>query len=253
MHLVLAPPMVFQLAPPYERFEVIPEPETLAPSELPDAALLAIGVESPQETWGEMEALVPRLRARYPAAPLVIRVGPRSADGDLEWVRRAGMLRVRAVLFEGEPPLPTLRRVLTDATGLAEDVEQWVNVRTPGLPPTVVRLIAEIVRLAPRFGEVGPLLNSLGHAERTVRTWFRRSGMPGPGKWLAAAHAVRAALRMQAEDGAPLLALAVECGYSDHSSLSRQCLRLFGVRPGVIRRTLGWEWLLDRWLRRASL
>jgi AraC-like DNA-binding protein len=50
----------------------------------------------------------------------------------------------------------------------------------------------------------------------------------------------------------PLLTVAVEGGYSDHSSLSRQSLRLFGVRPGAIRPTLGWEWLLDRWLRRAS-
>ena len=66
------------------------------------------------------------------------------------------------------------------------------------------------------------------------------------------AHATRAALRMQAEPAAPLLALAVECGYSDHSSLSRQCLRLFGVRPGRIRGMLGWEWLMDRWLKRTE-
>jgi AraC-like DNA-binding protein len=167
-------------------------------------------------------------------------------------MQRAAGLRIRGVLFEGEPPRQTLRRMLTDTTMLAEDVEQWVMMREPGLPVTVVQLIGEIVRLAPRFSDVGTLLESLGLAERTVRTWFRRAGVPGPGKWLAAAHAIRAALRMQAEDAAPLLALAVECGYSDHSSLSRQCLRLFGVRPGAIRRTLGWEWLLDRWMRRAG-
>ena len=113
-------------------------------------------------------------------------------------------------------------------------------------------MIGLIVRLAPGFTEVSALLSTLGHAERTVRTWFRRAGVPGPGKWLAAAHAVHAALRLQAEESVPLLTIAVECGYSDHSSLSRQSLRLFGVRPGVIRRTLGWEWLLDRWLRRMS-
>ncbi|MEO7477010.1 MAG: helix-turn-helix domain-containing protein, partial [Gemmatimonadales bacterium] len=190
--------------------------------------------------------------ARFPAAPLVLRIGPRAGTGDLEWVRRAGALRVRAVLFDDEPPLPALRRALTDATTLPDDVEQWIMVRIPGLAPDVTRLAGEIVRLAPRFEGVGPLLDSLGHAERTVRTWFRRAGVPGPGKWLAVAHALRAVLRMQAEDGASLLALAVEGGYSDHSSLSRQCLRLFGVRPGTIRRTLGWEWLLDRWLRRAA-
>ena len=160
------------------------------------------------------------------------------------------MLRIRAVVFEGEPPRPTLRRTLTDPIAFAEDLPAWLGLRAPGLPAPVVALVTELVLLAPRYGEVSALLGSLGHAERTVRTWFRRAGIPGPGKWLAVAHATRAALRMQAEPTAPLLALAVECGYSDHSSLSRQCLRLFGVRPGRIRGLLGWEWLVDRWLGR---
>jgi AraC-like DNA-binding protein len=63
---------------------------------------------------------------------------------------------------------------------------------------------------------------------------------------------VYAALRLQAARREPLLTVAVECGYSDHSSLSRQSLRLFGVRPGAIRDTLGWEWLMDRWMRRSK-
>jgi AraC-like DNA-binding protein len=249
---LLAPPAVFKLTPPYERFEAVPDLAALAPDDLRDATLLAIGVTSPQESWAEVARLVPELRARFPAAPVVLRVGREAEAGDLEWVRRAGGLRVRAVLVEGEPPRPRLRRILTDGTDLPEEVEQWLPVRLPGLSPAVARLIGVIVRLSPRFTEVGALLGDMGHAERTVRTWFRRAGVPGPGKWLAVAHAVRAALRLQAEDGAPLLTLAVECGYSDHSSLSRQSLRLFGVRPGAIRRTLGWEWLLDRWLRRVT-
>jgi AraC-like DNA-binding protein len=248
---LLAPPSVFHLAPPYERFEAVPDVSALAPGELPDASLLAVGWTSPEDGWSDVAVLVRQLRARFPAAPVVLRAGPHSESDELEWARRAGELRVRAVLFEGEPPRPRLRRILTDAAPLPEELEEWLPVRVPGLAPGVLQLVCEIVRLSPRFSEVGELLSTVGHAERTVRTWFRRAGVPGPGKWLAAAHAVRAALRLQADERAPLLTLAVECGYSDHSSLSRQSLRLFGVRPGAIRRTLGWEWLLDRWLRRA--
>ena len=226
----------------------VPDVSALVPEDLPDASLLAVGLTSPEDTWGDVAALVPQLRARFPAAPVVLRVGRHAEGGDVEWARRAGGLRVRAVLFEGEPPRPRLRRILTDATSFPEDLEQWLPMRLPGLAPGVVQLACGIVRLAPRYTEVGALLGSIGHAERTVRTWFRRAGVPGPGKWLAAAHAVRAALRLQAEQRVPLLTLAVDCGYSDHSSLSRQSLRLFGVRPGAIRRTLGWEWLVDRWL-----
>jgi AraC-like DNA-binding protein len=250
--LLLAPSAVFQIPPPYDRYEAVPDLSVLTPQDLPDAALLAIGLDPPRHAWGEAAALVPQLRARFPAAPVVLRVAPGTDADDLEQARRAGELHVRAVVVEGEPLRAQLRKSLTNVTGMPDEVEQWLPIRLPGLAPGVGQMIGLIVRLAPGFTEVSALLATLGHAERTVRTWFRRAGVPGPGKWLAAAHAVHAALRLQADESLPLLTIAVECGYSDHSSLSRQSLRLFGVRPGAIRRTLGWEWLLDRWLRRMS-
>lgn len=258
LQAVLAPPVVLQLPPPYEHFEAVSDPLALAPENLPDAAVLAIGIGLGEEAWPEVAALASQLRARFPAAPLVLRVGRRTdadaaALSEADWLRQAELLRIRAIVPEGDPPAPTLRRTLTDPITFAQDLPDWLAVRSPGMPAPVAALVAEIVLLAPRYGEVSALLATLGHAERTVRTWFRRAGVPGPGKWLAVAHAVRAGLRMQAEPSAPLLALAVECGYSDHSSLSRQCLRLFGVRPGRIRGLLGWEWLMDRWLRRVAV
>jgi AraC-like DNA-binding protein len=246
--VLAAPPSLFRLAPPYVRFESVSDLAALTPDDLPDASVLGVHLAAPQETWSEAAQLVPRLRARFPAAPVVLRVGAGAEARDPDWARRAGSMEVRAVLLEDEPPLPRLRQALTDASNLPEEIERWLPLRLPGLPPGVAQLIGGIMRDAPGHAEVGGILARLGHAERTVRTWFHRAGVPGPGKWLAAAHAVRAALRLQADSGAPLLMLAVECGYSDHSSLSRQSLRLFGVRPGAIRHTLGWEWLMDRWL-----
>jgi AraC-like DNA-binding protein len=252
VQVLATPPSVFRLAPPYERVEAVPDVGVLAPDELPDATVLGVHLPAPAEVWGEAALLVARLRVQFPAAAVVVRLGTGPEARDPNWARRAGGMGVRAVLLEEEAPLPRLRHALTDPTNLAEEVERWLPVRLPGLPPAVGHLVAVIFREAPRGGEVGKLLAERGHAERTVRTWFQRAGVPGPGKWVAAAHAIRAALRLQAQAGAPLLTLAVECGYSDHSSLSRQCLRLFGVRPGALRGTLGWEWLLDRWLRRAT-
>jgi AraC-like DNA-binding protein len=248
---VLAPPALFHLSPPYERYEAVSDLHILRPQDLPEAAVLVVGVEPPLHDWIETAALVPQLRARFPAAPTALRVATAAEADDVETRRRAAELHVRAVLAETEPPRARLRAALTDPGDMAEEIERWLPARLPGLVPGVARMIVTIVRLSPSFSEVSALLGSVGHAERTARTWFHRAGVPGPGKWLAAAHAVRAALRLQSE-GAPLLTVAVECGYSDHSSLSRQSLRLFGVRPGAIRRTLGWEWLMDRWLRRAD-
>jgi AraC-like DNA-binding protein len=250
---LLAPPALFQLSPPYDHYEAVPDLAALAPQDLPDAAVLVVGLDPPRHAWEDAAALVPQLRARFPAAPVAVLVAAGADPADLEWARRAGGPHVRAVLIEGESPRPRLRHALTDATDLPEQIEQWLPLRLPGRPADVRQMIGTIVRLSSRFAEVSALLGTLGQAERTVRTWFRRAEVPGPGKWLAAAHAVRAALRLQGEASSPLLTVAVECGYSDHSSLSRQSLRLFGVRPGAIRRTLGWEWLLDRWLRRDEV
>jgi AraC-like DNA-binding protein len=248
---LLAPPALFQLSPPYEQFEAVPDLSALAPRDLPEAALLAVGIASFEDAWAEVAPLVPRLRARYPAAPVVLRVGRPAEAGDAVWEQRAAELRVRAVVYEGERVPGRLRTLLTQPIDLSFELTEWLPLRLPGMAPAIVELVGDIVHLSPQYAEVGALLATVGRAERTVRTWFRRAGVPGPGKWLAAAHALRAARRLQSEDRAPLLALAVECGYSDHSSLSRQSLRLFGIRPGAIRRTLGWEWLVDRWLERA--
>jgi AraC-like DNA-binding protein len=246
------PLVVFCLPPPYDRFQAVRDPAALTADDLPEASLLALGVTAPREEWAAVAELVPWLRARCPSAPLVLRVRRRPIAEDLDWARRAGALRVRAVLFEGEPPRPRLQRALTEAVGLPEDLGEWLLLREPSLAPAVVHLVRDIVRLAPTYQDVGLLLARLGRAERTVRTWFQHAGIPGPGKWLALAHAIYAALRLQRDRRDPLLTVAVESGYSDHSSLSRQSLRLFGVRPGAIRDTLGWEWLLERWLRRVS-
>jgi AraC-like DNA-binding protein len=249
---LLAPPSIFRLAPPYEAFTAVPDLIALRSNDLPDGSLLAVELSAPRDEWPAITALVPRLRARYPAAPVLLRLERRASREDLDWVRRAGALQVRAVLFEGEPLRARLQRTLTDPTDLPEQVEQWLALRLPALSPGMVQLIGEIFRLAPLHHELGDLLSRLGRAERTMRTWFLQAGVPGPGKWLGVAHAIRAAMRLQADQKLPLHPVAVECGYSDHSSLSRQSLRLFGVRPGALRLTLGWEWLLDRWLRRAA-
>jgi AraC-like DNA-binding protein len=243
---------LFQLPPPYDRFQAVRDPLALRPYDLPDASLLVLGVGVPREEWPLVTHMVPWLRARCPAAPVVLRVRRRPGPDDLDWVRRAGALHVRAVLFEGDPPRARLQRALTEPFGFPQELEEWLCLRQPALAPGIVRLVRDIVGLAPAFAEVGALLARMRRAERTVRTWFHAAGLPGPGKWLTAAHAMYAALRLQRDGHASLLTIAVESGYSDHSSLSRQSLRLFGVRPGRIRETLGWEWLMDRWLRRVS-
>lgn len=244
-------PQVHRLSPPYLAFEPIPDPAMLGPDDLPLGAVLVVDVHD-DAGWDTAAEWVPRLRQQAPAAPVVVRLGPQNSTDPAGALRRAGAMHVRAVLYDGEPPRETLQPALTDPASLTDGLEEWLALRGVSPPPAPLRVIGEIFRRAPSHAKLRTLLRGLGWPERTVRSWFERADLPGPGAWLAAAHATYAALRLQRERQKPLLAIAVECGYSDHSSLSRQAMRLFGARPGEIRQTLGWEGLLDRWLGRTG-
>jgi AraC-like DNA-binding protein len=245
-------PAVFRLTPPYTRFEEVPNLDTLHTPDLPLGSVLAIELAG-HDGWGEVAELAPRLRVRFPAAPVVLRVRGATGVDPQEAARLAAPLHIRAVLGDDAPPRETLQAVLTDPASLTHELEDWLTVRGVAPPPMLRSLIVDIFRQAPSYPRLHGLLQALGRPERTVRNWFQRAELPGPGAWLAAAHAVYAALRLQRERQTSLLTIAVECGYSDHSSLSRQAVRLFGARPGEIRQTLGWEGLLDRWLGRAGV
>ena len=62
--LLLAPTAVFQIPPPYDRYEAVPDLSALTPQDLPDAAMLAIGFDPPRHALADAAALVPQLRTR---------------------------------------------------------------------------------------------------------------------------------------------------------------------------------------------
>jgi AraC-like DNA-binding protein len=115
------------------------------------------------------------------------------------------------------------------------------RLTAPDGPDTV---IAEAVRLMRgQAGDVAPVRAALWLSERQ----FRRRCLAAVG---VAPKALQRMLRFQAflarvqfavsRGGAPrrngLARLAVECGYADQAHLSRECVRLTGVTPGVFLR-----------------
>ncbi len=76
--------------------------------------------------------------------------------------------------------------------------------------------------------------------------------------WTLAGRALKAALLLQepAESGEQrptLLRTAVEAGYSSAGSMSRALERHFSVSANLIRGTVGWEWLIWRFLTRQDV
>lgn len=241
---------IVQANPPYDTLEPFVPIEGRFPASLPLGAILCVQVQDIEHAWSSLETEVPKLRATYPAAPLVLHLAHRAAAGAVDLARRTAALFVRAILVEDEPFAATLRPIMTHPVDLAGDILEWLPRRGVRVPPECVPFIRETVRCAPSSRSLVELLQELGESEHAVRKRLRARGLPAPSHWHALARAVCVALRLQDAPDRPLLDVALDAGYSEHSTLSRQMVRLFGLRPSVIRTLLGWEPLVDRWVAR---
>jgi AraC-like DNA-binding protein len=198
--------------------------------------------------WTTCSETVRGLRTRMPAVPVVFSLGPEITDG-LFLASQAARVSVRAVIAGSAPLGESLRRPLTSSESLGPDVVEWLTLFGLRHSPTLSHLVSEIFTRAPHFTEMGSLLRSIGAADSSARFRFRKKGLPAPSRWLQAARGLHAALRIQTEPDKSILAHACALGYADHSALCHQMKRMFGTTPAAVRETLGWEWLLERWVR----
>lgn len=244
-------PLIARSSPPYRELEpLLPVPERCT-TPLPLGSVLVVRVHDAARDAPFVERCVPQLRARYPAAPVVLHFVKVSAANAVHLARRSAFLFVRAILVDDEPFEPTLRRIITCPADLATDLVEWLPLCGVRVSPDCMPLVREVVRRATAHRSVRDLLHEIGESEHNVRKRLHGRGLPAPSSWFAAARAIQAALRLQSDAAHTLLDVALELGYSDHSTLSRQMVRLFGLRPGVVRELLGWEPLTYRWLAHA--
>lgn len=236
---------LFLLQPPYQKMEFHTTWETMERKHLAPGAVAGMRITQ-GASWSSLEPSVRQLRARLPAASVILVLPPGS--GDLMLSARAARAGVRAVLVDGEPLVGPLRAALTAPDSLAEDVVEWLYLRRLRLSPMVASLLRELFAHAASAPDLTTLLARVGMAESSARFRLHKRMLPTPSRWFQAARAVHSALRIQAEPRTSLLRIAHDFGYSDHSALSQLVHRAFRVRPGAIRGTLGWEWLMNRWI-----
>jgi AraC-like DNA-binding protein len=138
------------------------------------------------------------------------------------------------------------------ASDLAMPLIEWLELLIPSPPSQVTNIIRNIIAGDQDGPSLGDLLDRLGLSERTVRAWFAASLLPSPGQWLSLTRVLPRVMRLQREPDVPLLTVAIESGYSDHSALIATLRRLFGATPRIIRSTIGWEWLVLRFVERHA-
>lgn len=192
------------------------------------------------------------LRTRPGGLALLV-VLPPVAHLDPGMIHRLQLLRPAAVLPHHEDPsvvelTHVLRRPPVDLAVEVTDYLQWRGLQ---LDHDTVRLVRRIVELSDNLRSVAALSRSMYMSRRALGRRFLSLGLPVPSHWLQMARLLRVALRLQTTD-ASVFSVAYELGYPDGFSVSNQMSRLLGHRPTDVRERLGWEWLLESWLRREA-
>jgi len=240
------------IEPPYSAFGPATDISRIDHRNLIPGAVFGLRVDGHLLDAESLTGALHDIRTCYAAVPVVLRVPDRLDSAVARLIQLAAQLHVRGVLVDDEPVGEALQRVLTAPIDLATDVVEWLSLRLPRLPPEVAELCRHIFRYAATETKVAGLLRRAGDSARTARSRLRKLDLPSPASWLQAARALNAALNLQRAQSTPIFTLAIELGYSDHSALSHQLHRVFGLRASQVRRLLGWEWLLDTWLARNT-
>lgn len=235
------------LRPPYQRPEPLAAVRDVATLERTPGAVLAVAVCRPTTDPHAVEAAARELSWRVPWCPVVVllRMPPEEA---LETAARLSPLPIRAVVPETASLAPLLRASLTDPSRLPEEVVAWLRRRAVPLNPNTAELIQSILALAPAHPSVASLLERCHIPTTTARFRLHKKSLPPPSRWFHAARALHAALYLQAHPDAPAQAAAYRLGLADHSALVHLLQRTFRTGVRQIRGTLGWEWLLHRWM-----
>lgn len=235
--------------PPYERSEPVTDLQGVAGLLRPGMVWI-IPVPGPAQAATDLASWIPRLRAAHPGVPVALQVGTTGAQDSLQIGSWAGRLGIRALVAAGTDLATELRLQLCAASDLATPLVEWLGLLTPSPPSQVTKIIRDMIAGDQASSSLGDLLDHLGLRERTVRAWFAASLLPSPGQWFSLTRVLPVVMRLQREPEVPLLTAAIESGYSDHSALVATLRRRFGAAPRIIRSTIGWEWLVLRFLER---
>ena len=168
-------------------------------------------------------------------------------------LQRINRCRPQGILPNHLDPAPhnlaqVLRRPPND---LAAEVTDYLTWRGLVVDRDTVHLIRRIIEHSGDLTSVTALSKSMYLSRRALGRRLMSRGLPVPSHWLQLGRLLRLAIRLQNSD-ASVFSIACDAGYPDGFSVSNQMQRLIGYRPSQVREYLGWEWLLEEWLRREA-
>jgi AraC-like DNA-binding protein len=193
-------------------------------------------------------------RGRPGGLPLLVILPPtEDLSRDATFVHILEEARPQGILpHHGTPSAEDLACVLRQPPeDLGSEVAEYLRWRGIPLDRETSRLVRKIVALSTDLRSVSGLARALYLSRRALGRRFLSRGLPVPSHWLHFSRLLRVTIRLQNSEDS-VLSVGYELGYPDGFSLSNQMVRLTGHRPSEARMYLGWEWLLEAWLRQEA-
>lgn len=151
-----------------------------------------------------------------------------------------------------EPSVSDLTQVLrTPPADLGGEVIDYLRWRGLGVDRETAHVVRRIIDLSADLRSVSAVSRGMYLSRRALGRRLLSRGLPVPSHWLHVGRLLRVALKLQNSE-ATVSSIAFEHGYPDGFSVSNQMERLTGFRPSDVRVRLGWEWILESWLRKEA-
>jgi AraC-like DNA-binding protein len=243
------PPRGLQLLrPPYVRCEPLDLDWRPGSPQPGAAAVWFISPESP--VYAELDWLRDRPRALpffivlpepeeiRPLASVLRTIPDLGPRGVLPSVVTGTMRALRVLL--ASPP-----RVLAPAVG-------DLLMRLGQIPDDEARhRIETIIESAAHTSSIEQLAATLCQSRRTLGRFFAERDLPVPSHWLQFARILHVSIQLQ-NTRTNINRVSARFGYPDGFTMSNSMKRLTGYRPSFVREHLGWEWLVEAWLRQEN-
>jgi AraC-like DNA-binding protein len=194
------------------------------------------------------------LRFKAPGLPLLVLLPPpRDIQAILEILPLVRSLSPRMILPFGVLDTPyRLKQMLTlPPRGLPAAVTDHLVRRGLLRTRKGVREFQRIMELSPDTSSIAMLSRRMYTSRRTLGRHFLATGMPVPSHCLHFGRLIHVAIALQNDDAA-VFRIASRYGYPDGFTMSNQMKRLIGYRPSEVRELLGWEWIVEAWLKQEA-
>lgn len=231
--------------PPYTRCEPV-EPSWSGESVEPGASLVwfmaPVGEIYPElewvrsrPAWLPLFVVLPEPEDILPIAGILRSVPELNPRGILPSAGQGFTAALRTLLSAPPSELPVAVADHMEAVGFIENGDR--------------SRVQPIFASAPSIRSIEQLARSMCQSRRTLGRYFRNRGLPVPSHWLQFARLLHVAIQLQ-NTRTNISRVAARFGYTDGFTMSNSMKRLTGYRPSSVRESLGWEWLVESWIRR---